>query len=110
MANLKELRLRVQSLKNTKKITSAMKMVSASKLKKAKDAYTKTQPFLENTALLLNRLINSEGEISHPLLEEREVEKNLFILFTSDRGLCGSFNNGLIKFLTKFLENSDITL
>jgi len=99
MATLKELRIRVQSLKNTRKITSAMKIVSASKLKRSKDAAAKTQPYINKLDEILSRLSNSLENTKNPLLEKRNVRRIRFIVFASDRGLCGGFNNNLLKFV-----------
>jgi len=101
MATAKELKTRVKSLNNTKKITSAMKMVSASKLKKAKDASLKSKPYIEKIKEILARVQSSQEEFKNPLLEKREQKNSLFLLFSSDRGLCGAFNNSLFKFFNE---------
>jgi len=101
MATLKELRIRLKSLKNTRKITSAMKMVSASKLKKSKDASLKTKPYIEKLNAVLNRVIGSVESVQNPFLESRPNPKTRYILFSSDRGLCGGFNNNLLKYFLK---------
>ncbi len=107
MATLKELRLRIKSLKNTKKITSAMKMVSASKLKKAKDNSLKTQPYIENLNDVLQRVLNSVENVNNPLLDKRDNKKTRCIVFTSDRGLCGGFNNNLVKYFKRQAKSFD---
>jgi len=105
MATLKELRLRIKSLKNTKKITSAMKMVSASKLKKAKIASLRTKPYIDKLNTVLNRVIGSIENLQNPFLEIRDNPRTRYILFTSDRGLCGGFNNNLIKYFNKSIKS-----
>ncbi len=101
MPNIKELRLRIGSLKNTRKITSAMKMVSAAKLKRAKDASLMVQPYADSMNEMVNRLILSQGKADHNLFNERENNKSLIILISSEKGLCGGFNNSLFKFYNK---------
>jgi F-type H+-transporting ATPase subunit gamma len=97
MANLKEIRNRIVSVSSTKQITSAMKMVSAAKLKKAQDAITEMRPYSNKLQEILQNvsasLDNSEGIYS----EEREVKNVLIVGITSNRGLCGGFNNNVIK-------------
>jgi F-type H+-transporting ATPase subunit gamma len=107
MPTLKELRIRVQSLKNTRKITSAMKMVSASKLKKAKDAEAKTRPYIEKINEVLGRLSGSLDNLDNPLLEVRNVKRTRYVLFSSDRGLCAGFNNNLFKFFIRECSSTE---
>lgn len=97
MASIKELRLRIKSLKNTNKITAAMKLVATSKLKKSQDAMKANKPYSEKLDEVLGRISNS-SDLSNPLLEAREIKRVRIYAFTSDKGLCGSFNNGLIKY------------
>lgn len=105
MASIKELRLRLRSLRNTIKITSAMKLVSASKLRRAKEASTQSKPFMENLSALLNRVLEGQENISNPLFENREIKKIRYIVVTSDRGLCGGFNNNLLKYFLQIAES-----
>ena len=107
MATLKELRIRLKSLKNTKKITAAMKMVSAAKLKRAKEASESAKPYINSLSDVLGRLSSSNQNIQNPLLESREVKHVHYIVFSSDRGLCGGFNNNLIKVFYKNLKDVD---
>ena len=97
MANLKEIRNRITSVNSTMQITSAMKMVSAAKLKRAQDAVTQLLPYankLQEIQINLSAsLDSSEGIYS----QEREIKSVLFIAVTSNRGLCGGFNNNVIK-------------
>jgi F-type H+-transporting ATPase subunit gamma len=97
MASIKELRIRIKSLKNTNKITAAMKLVATSKLKKSQDAMKANKPYSDKLDEVLGRISNS-SDLTNPLLEVREVKKVRIYAFTSDKGLCGSFNNGLIKY------------
>ncbi len=98
MANLKEIRNRITSIKSTMQITSAMKMVSAAKLKKAQDAITAMRPYSSKLTELLQSLSASlEGNTSGAYSQQREVDKVLLIAVTSNRGLCGGFNSSIIK-------------
>ena len=98
MANLKEIRNRITSVSSTMQITSAMKMVSAAKLKKAQDAITAMRPYAEKlTELLQNVSATLEGDAGGEFTSQREINKVLVVAITSNRGLCGAFNTNVIK-------------
>jgi F-type H+-transporting ATPase subunit gamma len=98
MANLKEIRNRITSVSSTMQITSAMKMVSAAKLKKAQDAITAMRPYAEKlTELLQNLSATLDGDAGGEFTTQREVKKVLLVAITSNRGLCGAFNSNVIK-------------
>jgi len=98
MANLKEIRNRISSISSTMQITSAMKMVSAAKLKKAQDAITAMRPYADKLTELLQGLSASlEGDGGSKFAESRPVNKVLLVSITSNRGLCGAFNSNIIK-------------
>ena len=98
MANLKEIRNRITSVSSTMQITSAMKMVSAAKLKKAQDAITAMRPYAEKlTELLQNLSASLDGDIGGDFTTQRKVKKVLVVAITSNRGLCGAFNTNVIK-------------
>jgi F-type H+-transporting ATPase subunit gamma len=98
MANLKEIRNRITSVSSTMQITSAMKMVSAAKLKKAQDAITAMRPYAEKlTELLQNLSATLDGDTGGEYTKQREIKKVLVIAVTSNRGLCGAFNTNVIK-------------
>jgi F-type H+-transporting ATPase subunit gamma len=98
---LKEVRNRIKSVQSTQQITKAMKMVSAAKLRRAQDAITQMRPYAQKLQEMLSNIVsNIEGGMSLKLAEERPVEKVLFIVITSDRGLCGGYNANIVK-LTK---------
>jgi len=106
---LKEVRNRIKSFQSTQQITKAMKMVSAAKLRRAQDAIVQMRPYAKKLQEMLTNIVsNSEGEVSMPLAAERPIEKVLFLVLTSDRGLAGAFNSNVIK-LTKLtiLEKYD---
>lgn len=95
---LKEVRNRIKSVQSTQQITKAMKMVSASKLRKAQDAITQMRPYAKKLQEMLSNIVsNAAGDISMNLATVRPVEKVLVIVVTSDRGLCGGYNSNLIK-------------
>ncbi|MBJ2173500.1 ATP synthase F1 subunit gamma [Aureibaculum sp. A20] len=98
MANLKEIRNRISSIGSTMQITSAMKMVSAAKLKKAQDAITAMRPYSNKLTELLQSLSATlEGDVGSVYAQKRDVKKVLLVVVTSNRGLCGAFNTSVIK-------------
>mgnify|MGYP000011740155 FL=1 len=98
MANLKEIRNRISSISSTMQITSAMKMVSAAKLKKAQDAITAMRPYADKLTELLQGLSATlDAENGSVYSVEKEVNKVLLVAITSNRGLCGAFNSNIIK-------------
>jgi F-type H+-transporting ATPase subunit gamma len=106
MPSIKELRLRIKSLQNTSKITSAMKMVSASRLRKAQEAFSRNRPYAEKIRELLDQITSSFQDLDHPLMKAREVKRVRYYAISSDRGLCGSFNNNLLKYLARTVDRS----
>ena len=109
MATLKEIRTRIGSIKNTKKITYAMKLVAAARLKKAQDMIVSARPYANRMHQVISSLVERAEEDIHPLLEVRENPKHILLLcVTSDRGLCGGFNANLIRQAEAFIrENKD---
>ena len=102
MANLKEIRNRISSVSSTMQITSAMKMVSAAKLKKAQDAITAMRPYSSKlTELLQNLSATLDSDAGGAYSKQREVSKVLLVVVTSNRGLCGGFNSSVIKETTQ---------
>ena len=111
MPNLKDIRNRIGTVKNTKKITSAMKLVAAAKLRRAQEAVQAARPYATKMTALIDDLSSRGPEDAHPLLVAPEKEENvLVILVTSDRGLCGGFNSNLIRSVARFVrEKRDLT-
>ncbi len=105
MANLKEIRNRITSVGSTMQITSAMKMVSAAKLKRAQDAINQMKPYSEKLQEILSNLTASLDISENELAAERPVENVLIIAVTSNRGLCGGFNNNVIKRVNHLVLN-----
>ena len=105
MANLKEIRNRIASVSSTMQITSAMKMVAAAKLKKAQDAITAMRPYSNKLTELLQGLSSNLGSEGISIYaEEREVQKVLIVVLTSNRGLCGAFNSNIIRECTSLID------
>ena len=113
MANVLDLRRRIRSVKNTRQITKAMKMVSAAKLRRAQERALQARPYARMLTNVLESLVrrtddmyNEEtGEILHPLLEERE-EKNILVVFIAgDKGFAGAFNSNIVKAGQTFIGN-----
>jgi len=105
MANLKEIRNRISSVSSTMQITSAMKMVSAAKLKKAQDAITAMRPYSNKLTELLQSLSATlDAGSSGKFAEQRDIENVLIVAITSNRGLCGAFNSNIIKQVNAVVE------
>jgi len=106
MANLKDIRKRIVSVKNTQQITSAMKMVAAAKFRRAQESIEKFRPYAEKMDDVLKSLALRTNYLAHPLLQRRPVSKVLIVVVTSDRGLCGGFNQNIIRFTDRFLREN----
>lgn len=103
MASLKDIRLRIDSTKNTQQITKAMKLVSAAKLRKAQQNITNMRPYAVTLKGIIADIAATQ-KVSHPLMTKKESVKNvLLVVLTSDRGLCGGFNSGINKFADKYI-------
>ena len=106
MPSLKDIKKRIGSVKNTRQITKAMKMVSAAKLRRAQDNIIAARPYASKMEEVLKSLaVNVEGD-AHPLLEVREAKKLLLIVVSSDRGLCGGFNANLCKAAERYIRGN----
>ncbi|SES19587.1 ATP synthase F1 subunit gamma [Salipaludibacillus aurantiacus] len=98
MASLKEIKTRISSTKKTKQITKAMEMVSAAKLNKAQNRAESFQPYTDKIREVVTSIAAGTEGVSHPMLEDRpEIKKTGYIVITSDRGLCGAYNSGLLR-------------
>jgi len=106
MANLKEIRNRIGSVQSTKQVTSAMKMVSAAKLRKATDAIIKMRPYANKMHEILSHVSESVDLEGNPYQAKREVNKVLIFVVASNRGLCGAFNSNAVKFALKVAEEN----
>ncbi len=104
MAGAKEIRTKIASIKNTQKITSAMEMVAAAKMRKAQDRMQATRPYAEKMRKVIGHLHQSHPEYKHSFMQEREVERIGYIIVSSDRGLCGGLNNNLFRKLAREIK------
>jgi F-type H+-transporting ATPase subunit gamma len=112
MASLRDIRKRIKSVKSTRQITKAMKMVSAAKLRKAQEAILAARPYAQTLESLIGDLMSrvEPGSVTHPLLADRPVKKAEVILVTSDRGLAGGFNSNVSKRAWKYLKEEGAAL
>jgi F-type H+-transporting ATPase subunit gamma len=102
MASLRDIRKRIRSVKNTRQITKAMKVVSAAKLRKAQDAVVSARPYAKTLDAVMSTLLSRDEQTGHPLLTRREVKKIDLVVITSDRGLAGGFNSNITRRALKF--------
>ncbi|MGZ3724973.1 MAG: ATP synthase F1 subunit gamma [Pseudobdellovibrio sp.] len=106
MPSLKDIRLRIDSTKNTQQITKAMKLVSAAKLRKAQHNITNMRPYAVTLKQVICNIAATQ-KVSHPLMTKKDVVKNvLLVVLTSDRGLCGGFNSGINKFADRYIADN----
>ncbi|HEY5672290.1 MAG TPA: ATP synthase F1 subunit gamma [Malonomonas sp.] len=106
MANLKDIKKRISSVKSTQQITKAMKMVAAAKLRRAQDAAVAARPYAEKLQSVLSNLAQREEADAHALLSQRGTSRALVVLMTADRGLCGGFNAAVSKEAERFIRNN----
>ncbi len=107
MANLKDIRRRIASVKNTQQITKAMKLVAAAKLRKAQEAVEASRPYSGKMMELMENLTARSQPEAHPLLRRREVKNILIITFAGDKGLCGPFNSSILKAAQKLIADNE---
>jgi F-type H+-transporting ATPase subunit gamma len=112
MANVLDLRRRIRSVKNTRQITKAMKMISAAKLRRAQERALASRPYAQMMASVIHSLMRrmdaydpSTGEVRHPMLVPREEKNVLIVVITGDKGFAGAFNNNITKAAYKFLDS-----
>ena len=104
MAALLDIRRRIRSVKSTQQITRAMKMVAAARLRRAQDRIFNARPYANQMMALLSSVAARTTDRCHPLLLERPIERQLLVLITADRGLCGGFNTNLIRAAQSYLD------
>ena len=105
MANLKTIRKRIVSVKNTRKITRAMKLVAAAKLRRAQDTMIAARPYAKAISTVVSELSGVAGKEAHALFEERDPKKVAIVVVTADRGLAGAFNANVIKAVERYAAN-----
>ncbi|WP_456405551.1 F0F1 ATP synthase subunit gamma [Thiolapillus sp.] len=104
MAGAKEIRTQIGSIKNTQKITRAMEMVAAAKMRKAQDRMHASRPYAEKMRTVIGHLALAHPQVKHPFMEQREVRSVGYIIVSSDRGLCGGLNNNMFRQLVKDVQ------
>jgi F-type H+-transporting ATPase subunit gamma len=97
MATLQDIRRRIRSVQSTQKITRAMKLVAAAKLRRAQERILEARPYAFKMAELVGALVRGLGEDKHPLLVRREGPRKLYVVITADKGLCGAFNSNVVR-------------
>ncbi|MBF0472580.1 MAG: ATP synthase F1 subunit gamma [Nitrospirae bacterium] len=107
MPSLRDIKKRIASIKSTGKITKAMKMVSAAKLRKTQNAMTQARPYAQKIKEILSNISSGVEEGAHPLLTAREIKKIEVLVITSDRGLCGAFNTNVLKKAVLFIKEQE---
>jgi F-type H+-transporting ATPase subunit gamma len=106
MANAKEIRLKIHSVKNTQKITKAMEMVAASKMRKTQDRMLKAIPYAKKIMDVISHVALGNSEYRHPYMETREIKRVGYIVVSTDRGLCGGLNSNLLKSVIKSIKQN----
>ena len=104
MSGSQEIRTQIASIQNTQKITKAMEMVAASKMKKAQDQMTKARPYADKILNVIKHLAHAHPEYTSEFFAQRDVSKKGYIIISSDRGLCGGLNNNLFKLVVENIE------
>ena len=108
MANAKAIRTQIRSIQSTQKITHAMEMVAASKMRKAQERMRASRPYFKRVKEVIGHLVQANLEYTHPLLRDRPVQKVGYLVVATDRGLCGGLNQNLFK--TIISENQQLLL
>jgi F-type H+-transporting ATPase subunit gamma len=111
MATLRDIQRRIRSVQSTQKITRAMKLVAAAKLRRAQERIIAARPYSEKMAELLGNLVSGQGSegAAHPLLEQREGPRRQIVIITADKGLAGAFNSNIIRRSLEFVRSSNAT-
>ena len=113
MATLRDIQRRIRSVQSTQKITRAMKLVAAAKLRRAQERIVSARPYATKMAELLGHLVSGSDEAAHPLLEQREGPRRQIVIITADKGLAGAFNSNIIRRSLDLIRESsavDLTL
>jgi F-type H+-transporting ATPase subunit gamma len=113
MATLRDIQRRIRSVQSTQKITRAMKLVAAAKLRRAQERITGARPYARKMGELLGSLVSRAGDEAHPLLARRATGRKRLVIITADKGLCGAFNSNVLRASLQFLREGsevDVTL
>jgi F-type H+-transporting ATPase subunit gamma len=106
MSGAKEIRTKISSVKSTQKITSAMEMVAASKMRKAQERMEVGKPYAKRIRAVIGHVANAASEYKHPFMESREVKRLAIVVVSSDRGLCGGLNTNVFKHVVKTMQQA----
>lgn len=106
MASERDIKRRIKAVRNVQQITKAMKMVAAARIKKAEDKLKAARPYSRKLQEVMQELISQMDEVVHPLMEVRQVQRTGMLIVTSDKGLCGAYNNNLFKLAWQFMEKT----
>jgi F-type H+-transporting ATPase subunit gamma len=111
MATLRDIQRRIRSVQSTQKITRAMKLVAAAKLRRAQERILSARPYATKMAELLSNLVTAQGSdgAAHPLLEQREGPRRQIVIITADKGLAGAFNSNILRRSLEFVRTSNVT-
>ncbi len=104
MATLRDIKKRIRAVGNIKQITKAMEMVAAARLRRAEEEATQSRPYAEKMHLILEQISAAAATLDHPFFEQREIKQKTLVLFTADRGQCGSYNANLIRRAVQILK------
>ena len=104
MATLRDIKNRITGVQNTQKITNAMKMVAAAKLRRAQENVINARPYAKEISKMLSHLVTEEDRNNNPYIATRKVENAAVVIVTADRGLCGAFNTNIIKESVSFIN------
>jgi F-type H+-transporting ATPase subunit gamma len=107
MATLRDIKSRIKGVKSTQQITKAMKMVAAAKLRRAQESVINARPYARKISELISHLVTEEDITNNPFIVQREIKNIAYVVVTADRGLCGAFNNNILKEATRQLNISD---
>ncbi|MEE9555592.1 MAG: ATP synthase F1 subunit gamma [candidate division Zixibacteria bacterium] len=107
MATLRDIKRRIRSVQSTQQITKAMEMVAAARLRKAQAQVEAARPYGLKMQQMLESLASAAAGLRHPLFEERDVKKRLLVVFTSDRGLSGSYNTNIVRSASRYLKDAE---
>ena len=106
MAGAKEIRTKIASVKNTQKITSAMQMVAASKMRRAQERMSSSRPYSLSLSRIISHIASGHTEYRHPYMQEREIKNIGYIIISTDRGLCGGLNINLFRKVLNEIRNN----
>ncbi|WP_227762532.1 ATP synthase F1 subunit gamma [Zhaonella formicivorans] len=107
MPGMRDIKRRIRSIESTQKITKAMKMVAAAKLRKSQNKVVSARPYSAKLQEVLGRLVHGSEDYSHPLLDSRETSRVGYVVITADRGLCGGYNANLIRLTESLIREND---